>query len=143
MSRKNKRLEGKAVGVVGGISGTGSIISAHNVCHALCLSVVAVLSVFGIAVSSTALMFLEDYQMLFWSMGIFFLALSLFLYFKFGKCISEKLILFNSGLLVMGIPFASLQSYQLLFWMVGGAISLGSVGMYLKDRYGFLESGSR
>lgn len=55
MSRKNKKLESKLVGTAGGISGTGSIISAHNVCHTLCLSVVAILSIFGIVVSSTAL----------------------------------------------------------------------------------------
>src|SRR3990167_8309259 len=115
--RKKKKKDnkpGRAGSIATGTTGAASIISAHNVCHAVCLGVVAVLSVFGIAVSSTALMFLQDYNMLFWTMGILFLLLSLVMYAKFGKCISTRLIIFNAGLVVAGTPF--IPALQLVFW---------------------------
>lgn len=131
MKKKNSR--GNFAGIFGSVSGVGSVISAHNICHTLCLVVVAVLSVFGIMASSNILMFLEDYNLLFWSMGIFFLAISLLLYFRFGRCISEKLILANTGLLVIGIPFPPLQS-SIVAWLVGGSVVLASIGWFLKER---------
>ena len=120
---KKKSMPGSKIsGYFGFISGTGSIISAHNVCHSICMAVVALFSVFGIAVSSTALMFLQEYNMLFWSMGVFFLVVSLMLYARFGKCISERMIAFNTGLLLAGAPF--LTDAQLVFWIAGFSISL-------------------
>ncbi|MBI2543262.1 MAG: hypothetical protein HYW24_03690 [Candidatus Aenigmarchaeota archaeon] len=134
MAKKNKILKGKMANAFGSVSGVGSIVSAHNVCHSVCLAVVAILSVFGIIVSSNVLMFLEDYNLLFWSMGILFLGVSLLLYLKFGKCISTKMILFNVGLLVIGFPFTLLSQY--VFWVLGGTISISSVVWYLKDKWG-------
>ena len=133
MSRK-KNMKGRIVGISGNISGVGSIISAHNVCHTLCLAVVAVLSVFGIIVSSNVLMFLEDYNLLFWSMGISFLAMSLFLYSRYPGCISKKIILANVGLLIIGTPFQFLQPFNLIFWISGGSIVFTSFLWYLKGR---------
>src|SRR3989344_5269290 len=129
--RKTNR-RGKVVGSVGAVSGSGGIISAHNVCHAVCLGVVAVLSVFGIAVSSTALMFLQDYNMLFWTMGVFFLLLSLLLYARFGKCISTKMIVFNAGLVLAGTPFFPAQ--QVIFWTAGFFIAAIVAFIYTKNR---------
>ncbi|OGI15581.1 hypothetical protein A3K63_01540 [Candidatus Micrarchaeota archaeon RBG_16_49_10] len=131
MKRKSDG-RGRIAGALGGISGGGSIISAHNVCHSVCLAVVAFLSIFGIAASSDVLMFLESYNLLFWSMGIFFLALSLLLYFKFPKCMSKKMILANAGLLIIGIPFVA--SLNLLFWVAGGVILSYSIAWYAKDK---------
>lgn len=132
MNKGLAKQGGKFTGLLGGVAGTGSIISAHNVCHSICLAVVAILSVFGIIVSSNVLMFLEDYNLLFWSMGISFLALSLFLYLKFGRCISPKIILFNVGLLIVGFPFSFLSQY--VFWIVGGLITASSIAWYIKDK---------
>jgi len=137
MNRKD--FKSKVVGVSGSVSGAGSVISAHNVCHALCLGVVAVLSVFGIVVASDVLMFLENFALTFWSMGLFFLAISLLLLYKYGKCISQKLILANAGLLTIGVPFPSLQAYSLVFYTFGGFIVATSFGWYLRDK-GFLLS---
>ena len=131
-SRRNK--EGKFLGLVGTASGAGGIISLHNVCHTVCLGVVATLSIFGIAVSSTALMFLQDYNLLFWSMGVFFLALSLALYAKLGKCISQRLIVFNAGLVLAGTPL--LPSLQIVFWAAGFSIAVLVSLIYIKDKMG-------
>ncbi len=130
---KINRLKGKLSAVFGNAAGVGSIISAHNVCHWLCLAAVAALSVFGIAVSSTALMFLEDYNLLFWGMGLAFLAVSLFLYSKNPKCISKKLILFNVGLLVIGTPFVA--QFSSFFWLTGGLIVAMTSGFYFKEKF--------
>lgn len=134
---KSNRLKEKAkiVGIFGGVSGTGSVISAHNVCHALCLAVVAVLSVFGIIVSSDILMFLEDYNLPLWGMGMLFLALSLFLYSRYPNCISKKLILANSGLLLIGMPFPWFRQFNLLFWILGSSIVGLSIVWYINGRY--------
>ncbi len=131
---KNK-VKGKAVGIFGNVSGIGSVISAHSVCHYLCLGVVTILSIIGITVSSTSLMFLEKYSLFFWSMGIFFLLMSLTLYIKYRGCISIKLILFNTSLLIISIPFKSLEKLNLLFWLVGGSVMAISIAMFVKDNF--------
>ena len=133
MGKNKNGKEGKVFGVAGGISGAGSIISAHNVCHSICLAVVALLSVFGIIVSADVLMWLQDYNLFFWSMGVGFLAISLALYYIKPCCISTKMILFNMGLLIIGLPFFQLLS--IAFWIIGGYITLFSIGWYIVERF--------
>ena len=134
LNRRKKQKDSKRVfAVAGSVSGAGSIISAHNVCHSICLVVVAMLSVFGIIVSADILMWLQDYNMFFWTMGISFLAISLAIYYKMPCCISKKMILFNAGLLIIGLPF--FQFINLVFWLVGGVIVIFSIGWYFRDRY--------
>ena len=133
-SKTKKKKDGKKVfAIAGSISGAGSIISAHNVCHSICLAVVAFLSIFGIIVSSDILMWLQDYNLFFWTMGIAFLAISLVIYYKMPCCISKKLILFNAGLIIIGFPFFAF--INLVFWISGGGITLFSVGWYFRDKY--------
>ena len=128
------KIEAKVSGSLSGVSGGMSIISAHNVCHTLCIGVVAALTFFGIAVSGMPLMFLQKYTLLFWGMAVSFLALSLALYYFKGPCISKKAMLFNSGLIVAGVPFSMLERFNLIFWIVGGAITLMAVVWYIKDK---------
>src|SRR3989344_2552054 len=129
--KKRKQNHKRIFGIAGGVSGAGSVISAHNVCHALCLAVVAFLSVFGIIVSSDVLMWLQDYNLFFWSMGLLFLGISLVLLYIKGNCISKKMIVLNSGLLIIGFPFLQ----NLIVWIPGILIVLFSVGWYLRDKF--------
>jgi len=133
MKKELKRV-GKIATTANVASGTGSIISAHNVCHSVCSTVVAILSVFGIIVSADILMWLQDYNLLFWGMGMLFLAVSLILLFKFKGCISKNTILFNIGLLIVGNPFTQLTNFNFLFWIVGGIIVFLSVVMFLRNK---------
>ncbi len=134
MKKQKHKKDGKGVfAIAGSVSGAGSIISAHNVCHSICLAVVALLSVFGIIVSSDVLMWLQDYNLFFWSMGISFLGISLVLYYKKPCCISKKMILFNTGLIIVGFPF--LAAINLVFWVFGGGVTLFSIGWYFRDRF--------
>ena len=122
---------GKAIGAATGVSGAGGVISAHNVCHAICLAVVSLLSVFGIIVSSDVLMWLQEYNMLFWGMGVSFLLVSLALLVRYKNCISKKLIIFNLGLIIIGIPF--IGPFDFLAWFAGGAIALYAIYLYTRD----------
>src|SRR3989344_357201 len=125
MKKRTKHVkvqpENKLVGIAGNVGAAGSVVSAHNVCHVLCLGAVALLSVFGVIIASDALMWLEAFAWPFWIMGVAFLALSLALYAKYGPCISRKAILANAGLIVIGAPFA--QSMQWLVWAPGVALT--------------------
>lgn len=132
MKKAKMKRVGKAETVATGVTGTASIISAHNVCHAVCLGAVAVLSVFGIAISSTALMFLQDYNLLFWSMGLFFLIVSMILYLRLG-CISKNVMAANAGIIIAGIPFFPAE--QLMFWIVGGSVFLIVLGQHINNRW--------
>jgi len=122
------------LGIFGSFSGAGSVVSAHNVCHLLCLAAVGVLSLFGIAASSTLLMFLEDYNLIFWSMGMIFLGLSLVLYLIRPKCISRKLMTLNAGFLIIGLPLPAL-AYNPILLFAGGAIVLFVVFSYLHEKF--------
>jgi len=130
--RKRRNGKSRVSAIASGTTGAASIISAHNVCHAVCLGVVAVLSLFGIALSSTALMFLQDYNLLFWSMGLFFLLISAALYVRLG-CVSTKAMTANAGIIIAGVPF--FPTAQVAFWIVGGAIFLVTLGQYMKQRF--------
>ncbi len=134
--RAREKKKGGIVGAFGGISGAGSVISAHNICHSVCLLVVAVLSLFGVLVSSSALMFLENYNFLFWSIGLVFLAVAISLYASRPHCTSKKLIMANSGLLLVGIPSQLVGYYNPLFWIAGGLLLTGSIAWYIKGRLG-------
>ncbi|MBI4163387.1 MAG: hypothetical protein HY512_00875 [Candidatus Aenigmarchaeota archaeon] len=134
MGKQKHKKDGKGVfAIAGSVSGAGSIISAHNVCHSICLAVVALLSVFGIFVSADILMWLQDYNLFFWTMGVAFLAISLAIYYKMPCCISTKMILFNVGLLIIGLPF--LATFNIVLWLIGGYIVLLSISWLIIEKF--------
>ncbi|MEK6852535.1 MAG: hypothetical protein AABX59_01520 [Nanoarchaeota archaeon] len=130
---KGKKKTGKVVGIFGSTSGAGAVAGAHNVCHSICTAAVSVFAIFGITVSSTALMFLEDLAPYFWIMGLVFFTASLFL-FIWMKHGSKKFLLFNAGILIAGIPFSLLSAYQIILWTFGGLFVLVSLILYINER---------
>ena len=133
--KKQIQSKGRIVSAANTGSAAGSIASAHNVCHALCLGAVALLSVFGIVVASDALMWLEVFNWPFWLMGISFLLISLALYSRYGPCISWRMMIVNAGLLVVAIPFAQNLGYlSWLAWAPGIAITVFGISLILKSR---------
>ena len=110
-----KKKQNRIFGFLGSASGGGAVASAHNVCHTICIGAASLLAVFGIIISDTALMFLQDYNVYFWLMGLFFLLLSMVLLIK-EKPVSARLMLFNLGLLIASAPF-----YQSIFMTIAGA----------------------
>ena len=78
-------------------------------------------------------MFLQDYNLLFWNMGLLFLIISMILYMRLG-CVSKNLMTANAGIIIAGIPF--FPNGQLAFWIVGGSIFIIVAGNYLMQKLG-------
>ncbi len=56
-----KKSEDKRVRYASVAASTATIISAHNVCHTLCLGIIAFLAVFGIVITGMPLGFLAGW----------------------------------------------------------------------------------
>ncbi|MBI4018598.1 MAG: hypothetical protein HY368_03240 [Candidatus Aenigmarchaeota archaeon] len=133
MKMKKARRRNGIFSWIGSASGTGAIAGAHNVCHALCQGFVLFMALFGIAVSSTALMFLEDYAPYMWSIGLLFLTVSAYFFIAKGRG-SQKLLLANAGILLAGVPFRQLDDYSTAFLAAGGIMITASIFLYLSEK---------
>ncbi len=128
------RVREKVLSVSGGVSSAfGALGSAHNACHALCEGAIAFFAVFGIGFSGMPLMFLQEYNALFWGMGAFFFALSL-LFYAWKRVFSKKVFLANAGFLVAGFPPIVNQPIQPVFWVVGGLAVAASVAWFAYEK---------
>ena len=108
-------------------------ITAHNFCHYLCLGVVAMLTIAGVSVVGMPLMWLEDYAVYFWLMGLVFLGVSFYLLYTRPFCISRNAIMANSGLLVAAVPLKNVIGEPIyLFWIIGGVIFGYAAFLYLR-----------
>ena len=140
MKRVSTRNNGKPhkekfLSLFSGLSGGLSFLGGWQVCHNLCLGIIALLSMIGIAVVGMPLLFLTQYAVYFWSIAVLLLVPTLIMYWKNRKCMSNKLILFNVGIVIASMPFASLQAYQIAFWFIGGILIASSIWMFLKSRF--------
>ena len=136
MKKKTRGNKGKLLGFFSSLSGGLSVLGSWQVCHSLCLSFIALLSVLGIAIAGMPLLFLNQYATYFWSAAFLLLMPILIMYWKNRRCMSVKLILFNIGVVIASIPFAQAQPYQIIFFVVGGAFVASSAWMFLKSRFG-------
>ena len=118
-------LGGTASGVVGGIG------SLHNVCHSLCVTAVSILAIFGITTQILPLMFLQVYQMYFWTAALVFTLLSAYFYLRQRHPMTRdrNLLLINTGLLIFGLPFSQIADYMDFFRFIGGSLTLA--GLFL------------
>ena len=123
----------KILGATGSVSGAASIMGSWQICHHICLGIIALLSVVGITITGMPLLFLTKIAIPMWLIAVLLLSASVILY-RMKKCISRNLIIFNAGLIIAGIPFQSVQPFSAYFWTVGGAISLAAVILFLKGR---------
>lgn len=116
------------------ISGFLSFLGGYQVCHNLCLVIVALLSLIGITIVGMPLLFLQKVAVPFWIAAVVLLLITLILYFK-KKCISKNLILFNLGVIIAGVPFQQLQNFVFIFWIIGVILVLISFILYLKNKF--------
>src|SRR3989344_8388438 len=117
-----KNLTEKAIGATGSVSGAASILGSWQVCHNVCLGIVALLSLVGITVVGMPLAFLTRLTVPLWTAALALFGITLFFYVS-KKCISSRLIMFNAGLLIAGVPFQQVQQFLPFFWAVGGMIA--------------------
>ncbi len=132
MKSKTKLIE-KTGNISSIVSGTMGFLGGYQVCHNICLGVIALLSIIGITAAGMPLLFLTKVAIPFWIAAVILLGITLFFYFK-KKCISRNLLLFNGGIIIAGVPFNSLKDFSVFFWIMGGSIILISIILFIKDR---------
>ena len=128
-----KNLKEKAIGATGSISGAASILGSWQICHSVCLGLIALLSIIGITVTGMPLLFLTKVAVPLWSIAVLLLIVVMIMY-KTRKCISKNLIIFNSGLIIAGTPFQALKQFSVIFWIVGGLIAAFGIFSLVKDK---------
>lgn len=137
VSNKNNDKTHKEIflSLFSGLSGSLSFLGGWQICHNLCLGIIALLSIVGITIVGMPLLFLTQYAVYFWSTAVLLLIPTLIMYWKNRKCMSIKLILFNVGIVIASVPFVQSTAYQIVFWIVGGILILSSIWMFLKSRF--------
>ncbi|HLF55042.1 MAG TPA: hypothetical protein VI612_04955 [Candidatus Nanoarchaeia archaeon] len=128
-------IKEKLVGSVGVASGITSTLGSYQVCHSLCMTVIALLGILGITVAGMPLMFLTKVAIPFWIAAVIMLGILGYFHIKM-KCVSGKLLMFNSGLIIAGVPFAPINQYPVVLWSVGGILVITSIVLYIKGKYG-------
>lgn len=127
------RLVEKSGSIVSSLSGTLSLLGGYQVCHNICLGLIAVLSLVGISLVGMPLLFLTKVALPFWIVAAFLFIVSLLLYLK-GRCLPRNLLLLNGGIVIAGVPFNSLENVLVYFWLLGGAMVLLSIVLFFKDK---------
>ncbi len=128
-----KNLKEKIIGATGSLSGAASILGSWQVCHNICLGLIALLGVIGITVVGMPLLFFTKIAVPMWTIAVILLFVTILIYTK-KKCISKNLIILNSGLLVAGIPFQPLQKFSVFFWTIGGILALAGISFFIKEK---------
>ena len=126
-------IKERLVTISGSISGIMGFLGGYQVCHNVCLGIIALLSLIGITIVGMPLLFLTKVAIPFWIAALFLFLISLIFYLK-GGCISRNLILFNGGIIIAAVPFEALRRFSLIFWIIGGSIILISIILFIKDR---------
>jgi len=128
-----KNIKERIIGATGSVSGIASILGSWQVCHNVCLVLIAMLSILGITVVGMPLAFLTKIAIPIWTVAFILLMITLILYIK-KKCISSRLLMVNSGLIIAGIPFPFLQRFKVIFWIIGGILVITGISLFIKDK---------
>ena len=128
-----KNLKEKLIGATGSVSGAASILGSWQICHNICLGLIAALSLIGVTVVGMPLLFLTKIAVPVWSIAVLLLIITTLIYLK-KPCISRNLIIINSGLIIAGIPFKSLQKFSVFFWTIGGILAVFGISFFIKEK---------
>ena len=131
--KKHKYFGEKTVGVSSGISGFASVLGSYQVCHALCLGVLALLSAVGIAAVGMPFFFLTKVAVYFWVGALGLLLLTFLLSLKM-RCAPHKTLLLNSGLVIAGTPSSLAGEYTTYTLVVGTIGILMSITWYIHGK---------
>ncbi len=116
------------------ISGVSGVFSSYQVCHSICLGVIAVLSLIGISLTGMPLLFLQKLALPLWTVGLALFGIALLLYMRHKDCMPKNLLIFNSGAIITGIPFDSLASFRKYFLVIGFGIIALSIYLMIKRK---------
>lgn len=134
MLKLSKGMEEKISGVASTSSGFLSFLGGYNVCHNICLALLAGLALIGISVEGMPLEFLQDYAIPLWLIAVAMLGVTMYLYQK-HKCVSKNLLGANTGLIIAATPFRELEFMQLALWIVGFGLLGAAIINYISDKY--------
>ena len=132
-----KFMKERLAGIAGSASGITSFLGSYQVCHSLCMGVITLLGIIGIAVVGMPLLFLTKVAVPFWIAAAMLLLITAGLHFRMRfkhRRAFPKLIIFNSGLVIAGIPFQAFQRFHVLLWSMGGALIVLSLILFVKGR---------
>ena len=130
---KIQHFREKSLSISSSVSGVMGFLGGYQVCHNLCLGIIALLSIIGITLVGMPLLFLTKVAIPFWIAAAFLFIISLLFYLK-SRCLSRNLLLFNGGIIIAGVPFNSMKNFLVFFWIIGGSIILISITLFIKDR---------
>jgi len=128
-----KWVKERFIAMTGSVSGAASILGSWQICHNVCLGLIALLGILGITVVGMPLLFLTEIAVPIWLVAVGLLLVTAYLYIK-KKCISNRLLMLNSGLIIAGVPFQPLQKFSIFFWIVGGVIAATGVVLFIQDK---------
>ncbi len=129
---KGKTYKERFLSLFSGVSSSLSFLGGWQVCHSLCLGIIALLSLIGITVVGMPLLFLQQYNIYFWSLAVLLLLPVLFLYLKKKAGMHKPLLLANIGIIIAAIPL-NIGDFIIAFWAVGfGTVALSILMHYKK-----------
>ncbi len=117
-------------------TGASGVFSSYQVCHSICLGVIALLSLIGITLTGFPLLFLQKLALPLWTIAIALFGISLLLYLKHKDCMPKNLLIFNFGAIIVGIPFEKLAFLRNYFLVIGFSIIIFSLYLIIKKRLG-------
>jgi len=117
------------------LSGASGAFSSYQVCHSICLGIVALLSLIGITLTGLPLLFLQKLALPLWIIALVLFAVSIILYIKHKDCMPKNLLIFNFGAIIVGIPFENLAFLRTYFFIIGFSIIIFSLYLIVKKRF--------
>lgn len=129
-----RKLKEKFLGTAGIFSGFTSFLGSYQVCHNLCVGLLAMLSILGITVAGMPLLFLTKVAIYFWIAAITLLIIMLVLKVTAMKNLSTKMLILNAGFIALGIPFKQLHLYNLNF-IVGSLLIVVALILFIKGKW--------
>ena len=136
---KNHKKE-KYVSYFSSLSGSSGVFSSYQVCHSICLGVIALLSLIGITLVGLPFLFLQKWALPLWTIALLLFGISIILHIK-HKHMSRNLLIFNLGAIIVGIPFEYLAFLKAYFFAIGFSIIIFSLYLIIKKRLGVKKIG--
>lgn len=125
-------MKEKIFEITGSVSGVASVLGSWQVCHSICIALISLLSIMGIAVNGMPLVFFTKIALPIWIIAVILFVIIFLIYLK-KPCISKNLLILNAGLIIAGTPFK--QEYSIIFWIIGGLLVLISIILFIKQRF--------
>jgi hypothetical protein len=140
-NNQNHKKE-KYINYFSSFTGASGIFSSYQVCHSICLGIIALLSLIGITLVGFPLLFLQKWALPLWTIALVLFSISIILYLR-HKHTSRNLLTFNLGAIIVGIPFKSLVFLRAYFLIIGFSIIIFSLYLIIKGRFSKNETEQR